>query len=78
MIADLAAAVTALRRHRNERIDQVRAALARLGVPPDPADETTIGAVVRSVYPELSGVLATAAGSTTRATLSFLAARSGD
>jgi glyoxylase-like metal-dependent hydrolase (beta-lactamase superfamily II) len=66
-LADLAAAADAYLAHRQQRLDQVRAALAELG--PD----ATARAVVERVYAEVDPVLWWAAELSVRAQLDYLA-----
>ncbi|WP_380169460.1 MBL fold metallo-hydrolase [Jannaschia sp. R86511] len=78
VVADLHAAVVALRAHRRDRVEQVRAALAGLAGPTgtagDPADDRLVAGVVEAVYPDLTDpVLLGAAARTVRATLVHLA-----
>lgn len=89
VVADLAAAVADLLRHRLARVEQVVDVLARLGHAPTVAatdgpddavrpDEALVADVVRGVYPDLDDpALLRAAGLTVRATLVHLA-RAGD
>jgi glyoxylase-like metal-dependent hydrolase (beta-lactamase superfamily II) len=68
-LADLAAAADAYLAHRSERLDQVRAALARLG------NQATAQDVVRIVYVDVDRALWPAAELSVRAQLDYLRGR---
>ena len=56
--------------HRAERLEQVRAALLRLGA--DPADPATVGRVVDTVYADTDAAVRPAAEASVRAQLAYL------
>lgn len=78
-IPDLGAAVHAYRVHRLERLDQVRAALARLGVAlPDAAEplpDALLDAVTHAVYADVDPSVLPAARSSVRAQLEYVRGR---
>lgn len=79
VIQDLGAAVRAYRKHRLERLEQVRSALTGLGAElPDagsPLPDTLLDAVTGAVYTDVDPSVLVAARSSVRAQLEYLRAR---
>ncbi len=79
VLPDLRAAVHAYREHRTERLDQVRSALAALGVTlPDgegPLPDAVLDAVTGAVYSDVDASVLPAARSSVRAQLEYLRGR---
>lgn len=80
VLPDLGAAVRTYREHRLERLEQVRAALARLGLevpgPVETLPDALLDAVTRSVYADVDPSVLPAARSSVRAQLDYLRGRS--
>lgn len=72
MLPDLSAICREYRRHRLERLDQLRAVLGRLGRPPAD-DPDTVAAIVDGVYANVHPRVRFAAEASTRAQLAYLA-----
>jgi glyoxylase-like metal-dependent hydrolase (beta-lactamase superfamily II) len=79
VIPDLGAAVHAYREHRLERLGQVHAALASLGIEvPDaagPLPDALLDAVTRAVYADVDPAVLPAARSSVRAQLEYVRGR---
>lgn len=79
VVPDLGAVVRAYREHRQERLDQVRAALGALGRPlPDadvPLPDALLDAVTGAVYTDVDPSVLPAARSSVRAQLEYLRGR---
>lgn len=73
VIDDLAAVCDGYLAHRLERLEQVRAAVAQLGVDPDPHDDATVAAVLAAVYGEVPPGVVFAAAYSVATQLAYLA-----
>lgn len=73
-ISDLPAMCEKYMRHRLERLEQVRAAVADLGVTPDADADETVAAVLAAVYGDVDPGVAFAAAYSVATQLAYLAA----